>query len=74
LEGSEFFDELRVTSYDLEFVNFKIYPKGIVARFSKGDRKRGLVIKKEEIKAISIITSILLTKPLKRSIPMILRG
>lgn len=62
LEGSTFLDEPRETSADLEFVNFEIYPNGLVGRYSKGNRKRGFAIKKDDIKEILITKSTILVK------------
>lgn len=62
LKGSAFFDEPKETSSDLEFVNFEIYPGGIVGRYSKGNRKRGIAIKKKDINKIIITTSYILVQ------------
>jgi hypothetical protein len=52
LKGVSVFDEIKNSGQDLDFVNFELYPKGLIIRYSKGNKKKGLIIHKSEIDQI----------------------
>ena len=47
-----FFDEIKTRNQDLDYVNFELFPTGIVIWYSKGNKKSGLILKKDRINQI----------------------
>jgi hypothetical protein len=52
LKGVSYFDELKKLNQDLDYVNFELFPKGVVVRYSKGNKKSGLILKRDQINQI----------------------
>lgn len=57
LGGIPFFDELKNSGQDLDFISFELHPNGVIARYAKGNKQKGCIIPKNEIHKICFETT-----------------
>lgn len=55
-QGIPFFDHLKESSTELDFVNFELHPNGLILRLSKKDQRRGFILFKKDIRHIKFET------------------